>query len=228
VSVMKFQDAATLSAYLDGQLSTVEIARLEARLAADSGLRQVLNDLRVARGLLGQTPRRRVPRNFMLNAIDPRVRAPQPRAVPALAYAGVLASLLFVLSIAVNTVTPAARATYMAAPAYGMGGGMAGGDGSALPPVEAPEQSFEALPAGTPALEAPVAPPGAVAPTVEPLAKAAQPQPATAPEPQQEAPAPIPALWLRLFAIAAVLLGILSWCLDRLTRRRFHGKSPGK
>jgi anti-sigma factor RsiW len=45
---MKFQDAETLSAYLDGQLSTVEIARLEARLAVDSGLRQVLNDLRVA------------------------------------------------------------------------------------------------------------------------------------------------------------------------------------
>lgn len=228
MSLMRFQDAETLSAYLDGQLSAVETARVEARLALDSGLRQVLDDLRVARGLLGQARRRTAPRNFMLSARDPRVRAPQPRAVPALAYAGALASLLFVLSITVNIVTPAARATYMAAPAVGMGGGMAGGDGAALPQVEAPEQSFEMAPAATPEMEAPMAPFGAAAPTVEPLAKAAPPEAAAAPEPQQEAPAPIPNPWLQLFALAAVLLGILSWYLERYTRRRFHSKSPGK
>ena len=45
----------------------VTLARLEKRLAVDAGLRQVLDDLRVARGLLKRTPRRKAPRNFTLN-----------------------------------------------------------------------------------------------------------------------------------------------------------------
>ena len=78
---MKFQDVEHLSAFLDGQLSPAEAANLEARLAVDASLRKVLDDLRVARGLLRRTPRLRAPRNFMLSPLNARVRAPQPSRV---------------------------------------------------------------------------------------------------------------------------------------------------
>src|SRR5512138_2425968 len=105
---MQFRDAELLSAYLDGQLDAGEVARIEARLAVDAGLRKLLDDLRVPRGLLRRVRRRRAPRNFTLNPLDFRVAAPQPRAVPVLRYAGVLASLLFFLTVGINALTPLA------------------------------------------------------------------------------------------------------------------------
>ena len=89
---MNFREAELLSAYLDKQLNAADAARIEKRLAVDAGLLGVLDDLRVARGLLRRVPRRRAPRNFMLNPLNARVRAPQPRAVPVLRYAGSLAA----------------------------------------------------------------------------------------------------------------------------------------
>ncbi|MFH1183740.1 MAG: hypothetical protein V1755_01710 [Chloroflexota bacterium] len=217
---MKFRDAEHLSAYLDGQLSASEISRLEARLAVDAGLRQLLDDLRVARGLLRRVPRRRASRNFALSPLDARVRAPQPRAVPALRYAGAVASLLFLFTVAVNNIAPLAARRLAAAPAAGIG--MGGGVGGGAPEAEATEQTLTLAPLGTPLVEEPPAAQDLAAPTPEAFAKAAPPAGSAAAEARPGAPAPIPEGWMLMLAIAGIGFGALSWYIDRRTRRNFR------
>jgi anti-sigma factor RsiW len=219
---MKFQDVEQLSAFLDGQLSPLEAARLEARLSVDASLRKVLDDLRVARGLLRRTPRLRAPRNFTLNPMNARVRAPQPRAVPFLRYAGALASLLFVFTVALNTLGPSLRQSLASAPPYGfgMGGGVGGGPAESGPVAE-PATTMEAMMA---APEAPMQ----EAPTEDAFAKTAPPAEAPAADLQRGAPAPVPALWIMLLAVAGVLLTGLSLYIDRITRRNFRSREIEK
>ena len=61
-------DLEQLSAYLDGELESVETARLEARLLEDEGLRLELQELRATAQMLGMLPQVRLPRNFTLSA----------------------------------------------------------------------------------------------------------------------------------------------------------------
>lgn len=230
---MNFKDVEHLSAFLDGQLSPSEVTRLEARLAVDANLRKVLDDLRVARGLLRRTPRLRAPRNFTLSPMNARVRAPQPRSVPILRYAGALASLLFMFTIALNTVGPSLRQSLASAPAYGYGmGGGGGGDevigGGAAEPEAAAEpaatmETMLAAPAA-PAQEMPPAEAPAEAPTEDAFAKQAAPAEAPAADAARGAPAQIPALWIMLLAVAGVLLIGLSLYIDRMTRRNFRSR----
>ena len=219
---MKFQDVEHLSAFLDGQLSASESSRLEARLAADAGLRRLLDDLRVARGLLRRVPRRQAPRNFTLSPVNPRVRAPQPRSVPMMRYAGLVASILFAFAAAVNSLTPLVARNLAAAPApaFGMGGGVGGG----APEEEAPLESLPVGPAGTPLAEAPLAPQDLAAPTAEAFAKAAPQGELQQAEARPAALAPIPELWLLLLAAMGILLIATSWYLDRYTRRSFRSR----
>ena len=212
---MKFRDVEQLSAYLDGHLSPDEAARIEGRLVVDARLRQVLDDLRVARGLARRIPHRKAPRSFALSAVNPRVLAPRPRAVPILRYAGGLAALLFVFSAAFNTLAPLAGRSMAAAPTsgYGLGGGVGGG----APDAEAPLES----------LAAPAAPQESQldlsAPTEEPFAKAA-PEGGAGDAQPTAAPAPIPANWMLIFAILGIGLASLAWYVDRHTRRDFRSK----
>jgi len=217
---MNFRDVEHLSAYLDGQLTASETAQLETRLAADAGLRGLLDDLRVARGLLRRVPRRRAPRNFTLNPLNSRVRAPQPRAVPFLRYVGAVASLLFVLTATINTLAPLAARSLAAAPppGYGMGGGVGGGP----PEAEANVPQMAIAPSGTPVAEAPAAPLDLTAPSAEALAKAAPPAESPDAGLRQGPKAPFPAIWMLILAIAGILFGGLSWYLDRYTRRNFR------
>jgi anti-sigma factor RsiW len=219
---MKFQDVEHLSAFLDGQLSPAEAARIEARLAVDASLRKVLDDLRVARGLLRRTPRLRAPRNFMLSPRNARVRAPQPRSVPFLRYSGALASLLFLFTVGFNTLGPSIRQSLASAPAYGfgMGGGMGGG---------AAEPEAAAEPAATmDALMAAPAAPAEEAPSEEAFAKEAPPVEAPAADVARGTPAPVPALWIMALAVAGVLLIGLSVYIDRMTRRKFRSRVEEK
>ena len=219
---MKFQDVERLSTYLDGQLSPAETARLEARLASDSALRQVLDDLRVARGLSRMLPRRRAPRRFTLNPLSARVRAPQPLAVAVFRFAGAVASLLFVFAAAVNSLAPLAARSLAAAqpPGYGMGGG--GGDGTLE--AEAPAEAMAAPVGPTLAVEAPLAQQESAAPTQEAFSKEALPAEPQAADTRQAAPASIPPIWLLLLGILGILLVGLSWYTDRRTRRNFRSK----
>jgi len=60
------QDWQQLSAYLDGQLSTTEKERLEARLHSQTSLRSGLEEINQTRTILRSVPRRKVPHNFIL------------------------------------------------------------------------------------------------------------------------------------------------------------------
>jgi hypothetical protein len=96
-----------LSAYLDGQLSAGERARLETQLAADLALRAELEALRHTVALVRDLPPVPIPRNFILPqamAARPRpVRPLRPRrawAAPLLTAATAVVSLLFVVVLA--------------------------------------------------------------------------------------------------------------------------------
>jgi hypothetical protein len=120
-----FRDVEQLSAYLDGNLSRAEAARLETRLRSEPGLGSVLQELRQARAALRRTPQRRAPRNFTLTPKTAGLKPPVPRAVPMLSWASAVAMLLFTCSLGTSLLGRLSfgpGAPMMAAPA-GMGGG---------------------------------------------------------------------------------------------------------
>ncbi len=223
---MTFRDVEKLSAYLDGQLSRADAARLESRLASDPGLRAVMDDLRRTRAVLRAAPKRRAPRNFTLRAESRRVRPPLPRLVPALRLASIVASLLLVITFATNFVVPLS-ASRSAQPAYGFGGG--GGDATDTGPMalEAPAATEEKFAA--PAAPTEPAPTEDSARTLEPAAKNIAPQgtqgltpgPAL---PEASPPPPIPAAWQAGLLAAAVVLAALAFLLRWLTDRRWRQK----
>jgi anti-sigma factor RsiW len=177
-----FRDVELLSAYLDGQLSQAEAARLETRLKTDPQLRTVFDELSQPRALLRKLPARRAPRNFTLTPKMAGVKPPIPRAFPLFRLASALAAILFFFSFATNLTVPAFSAVRNAAapmPAYGIGGGGPG------------EPAQEAAPAA-PAAAATAAPAATEAPAM--LAPAATEAPATAAPtmPAQDAVAPTP------------------------------------
>jgi hypothetical protein len=88
------RDLERLSAYLDGQLSRAEVARLEARLRDEALLREALDGLRQAKAALASLPSLRPPRNFTLTREMAGVR-PQRRAYPALRLATAIATVAF-------------------------------------------------------------------------------------------------------------------------------------
>jgi hypothetical protein len=167
-----FRDVELLSAYLDGELSQAESARLETRLKSDPQLRTIFDDISQSRSLLRRLPARRAPRNFTLTPKMAGIKPPVPRAFPIFRFASAVAAILFVFSFAVNLTAPILANTSASAPmAYGKGGGggadptmeaailataMAEGPAAAAPVAPAPTEA----PAATesPALMAPAAP----------------------------------------------------------------------
>jgi hypothetical protein len=96
-----------LSAYLDGQLSAAEQARLEAQLAADPALQAELDALRYTVALVRDLPPVPSPRNFILSQTATAQPRPAPSArfrhawtAPLLTAATAVASLLFVVVLA--------------------------------------------------------------------------------------------------------------------------------
>lgn len=142
-----FRDVEQLSAYLDGELSQAEAARLETRLAADPQLASVFEALRQSRALLRQLPQRRAPRNFTLTPKMVGQKPPLPRAYPFFRFSTALAAVLLLLTFAINAIGPLTSGVMAPAPAYGMGGGE----------VEQPAVAMEE-PAATEAPAEPAAP----------------------------------------------------------------------
>ena len=159
---MKQRDLEILSSYLDGQLSSVEAARLEARLRTEPDLRSVLQDLRGARSVLRQLPMRKAPRTFRLTPKMVGKNPPLPRAYPVFRFATTLATLLLFFTFGLNFVGPQLASQ---PPVFGMGGGGA-------PDTYAAESASQA------ATEAPLA---EMAPATE--APAEEPAVARAPMP---------------------------------------------
>jgi len=154
-----FRDVEQLSAFLDGQISRAEQARLEARLKADPALAAALEDLRQSRALLRRTPKRRAPRNFTLTPKMAGIRPPVPRLVPALSWASAVAMLLFVCTLGTSLIGQlsfGAGAPMMASapdntgPRYGIGGGPAATEA----PVAATEAAIDETALATPTPEA--------------------------------------------------------------------------
>jgi hypothetical protein len=147
---MNQRDLELLSSYLDGQLKPSDSARLENRLKTDPQLVSVLNDLRATRSLLRKLPQRRAPRSFTLTRKMVGQNPPLPKAYPLFRFTTALATLLFLFSFGLNSVSR------MAAPAAGGFGG--GGDAASQ---QSSELYAEGVPAATeePAAAAPAEPP---------------------------------------------------------------------
>ena len=151
---MKQRDLELLSSYLDGQLSPSESARLESRLASDSELRAVMDDLRGARSLLRRLPARKAPRNFTLTRKMVGQNPPMPRTYSAFRFVTTLATLLLFFTVGLNLL---GSQTASQAPAFGMGGGAGDTDTFAAqapaateaPATEAPAAEMAPLPTET-------------------------------------------------------------------------------
>jgi len=76
------RDLEVLSNYLDGQLTTGERARLEARLQTELELRTVLEQIRQTRAAVRNLPFLRAPRNYTLTPKMVGVRRQSPRIYP--------------------------------------------------------------------------------------------------------------------------------------------------
>jgi len=152
-----FRDVEKLSAYLDGQLKPSEKAHLEARLRTEPELASVLQDLRQARGILRQLPKRRAPRNFTLTPKMVGLKPPMPRAYPVFRLATALATLLLFFTFATNFMAPLMTRTAAPVP-YGVGGGYGGGGGGGGADTEMENQLLATAQAesAAPAAEAPM------------------------------------------------------------------------
>lgn len=244
-----FRDVEKLSAYLDGQLSTAETARLEPRIAANPALAAVLEAMRQSRSVLRRLPQRRAPRNFTLTPRMAGLRAPTPRAVPVLRFATVLATVLLAITFATNTLAPMSTSLQSAMP-MGIGGGApeerpqsGGGSDVAEEPVTvevdvtvvveavAPEEPASSQPMGTPTPESnepryETEPTQALkVPEAPTEAAALEMPPQQTPEPEI-APQLVPPGWqIGLFAVA-VILGLaalfLYWNNQRTFRRKLN------
>jgi anti-sigma factor RsiW len=93
------RDARLLSEYIDGQLKPGPRARLEARLEADAGLRQALDDLARTCQLLRSQEPLRVPRSFILT--QAMVGGKKPAAAPTYPVFGLVSAMATVLLILV-------------------------------------------------------------------------------------------------------------------------------
>lgn len=109
---LRDRDWQDLSAYLDGELSSRERARLEERLASREDLRTALEELRRVRVILRSQPRLRAPRNFTLGPAfaSQRVRRQPSRSLsPVFGLVSALASVLFILVVVGESIFGVAR-----------------------------------------------------------------------------------------------------------------------
>ncbi|MBI5964882.1 MAG: hypothetical protein HY863_15495 [Chloroflexi bacterium] len=231
-----FRDIEQLSAYLDGQLSPSDSARLESRISSDPELDSVLSDLRAARGILRKLPARKAPRNFTLTRKMVGLKPPLPRTFSFFRFSTAFAAVMLMLTFAANSLLPrisfGAAAPMAAQESLGVGGGCTSGCGGggapdALAATEAPVATEAPLVVESPAAtEAPVVglaplatevPPSAsentsrvaVTPTAEmSVAKEPEIMPVPQDQPQGQSEAVIPSAW-QIGLLVIVLLGAL-------------------
>lgn len=91
------RDWERLSAYLDGQLSGRERARMASRLQSEPELKSALEDLRRTQIILRSLPKLRAPRNYTLTPQMVPAREERRRAYPVFGLASAIATLLLVL-----------------------------------------------------------------------------------------------------------------------------------
>jgi anti-sigma factor RsiW len=152
-----FRDIEQISAYLDGQLSPSESARLESRITSDPELASAFNDLRATRGILRKLPVRKAPRNFILTRQMVGLKPPLPRSYSFFRFSTAFATVLLMLTFAANLVVPNISFSAGApAPAAQEAFGIGGGPSSAAMPAASEAPVATEAPAA--AIEAPAAP----------------------------------------------------------------------
>lgn len=221
---MNQRDLELLSAYLDGQLSPSDSARLEARLKTDRELVSILDELRATRTILRKLPQRRAPRNFTLTRKMVGLNPPMPRSYPTFRFATVVATLLFFFTFGVNTLAP----QFLQAPAFGMGGG--GGEPETFaqqaPVLESASAAATEAPVESPAAD--LAPQPTLFPPSEDTARVLETPTTKVGEEGQvrtdrEADAPfIPSIWQTLFAVVAVVGAMLMALMRRSSINRWR------
>ena len=225
----KFHDIELLSSYLDGQLNTAESKRLETRLASDPELASALNDIRATRSILRKLPARKAPRNFTLTRKMVGLKPPLPRTYPLLRFATAFATILFVMSLSVNMMSPFVSFGAPAAPAavFGSGGGNDAATEEAFmqaaePVTEEPSAMAESAPVATETAriaETPATKEG----ESEAAAQDQAPETANQAPVEDEAPAPFtPFNWTFLFLIISVIGGVILWVMRLSARSRWR------
>ena len=221
-----------LSSYLDGQLNASESTRLESRLTSDPELASVLNDLRLARGILRKLPARKAPRNFTLTRKMVGLKPPLPRAYPLFRFSTTFATILLVVTFAANLLTPQIR--YAATAPYGIGGGGGGCEepcggggpaGASVAATEAPAAAEAPLMEMAPAVSATEDPSARIE---EPSADAMQAPKELENEsalPEQSSgtnEAVVPILWQIILLVIIALGGVLMWAMRRSASRKWQ------
>lgn len=213
---MDFHDVQLLSEYLDGRLGPAAVAGLESRLKDDAELAAVLSDLRLARNLARAVPQRRAPRNFTLRPGMRGLAAPIPPAFPVLRLASAVATLIFLVTVAVNQLAPlaASRQAAPASAAYGFGGGG--------PPAEVATPPLPA--AAAPAATAPPLLAAAPSAGTEATQSAPDLQAKSLQKPPEATVAPplVAAPWQWILAGLAVAFAFGAWVLYAAASRKFR------
>jgi len=116
------KDYETLSAYLDGQLSPRDRAKVESRIQTRPEWRTEFEELRSTRLLLRSLPKHRAPRNFTLTPAMVAGRQRQaPRAYPFFRLASAVASALLIVvfasDLAINLTAQSLARSAASAPA---------------------------------------------------------------------------------------------------------------
>lgn len=227
---MNQRDLELLSSYLDGQLKTSDSARLEKRLASDSDLRAVLDDLRAARGLLRQLPLRKAPRNFTLTPKMVGKNPPLPRSYPAFRFVTALASLMLFFTLGLNFVVP----QLAQAPAFGMGGGGAPEVFSASEAPAVPEAAATEAPAEEPSILLVPEPTATVSPAADSARDVETPSDKQGVTNSADLPAeppaqilpepPVPPLWQIVLAAIALLGALVMVMMRQAAASRWRRK----
>jgi hypothetical protein len=220
---MNYREVERLSAYLDGQLGSSDLARLESQLQSDASLRAVLEDLRAARELLRKLPTRKAPSNFSLTRKMVGAKPPMPRAYPVYRLAAAFATILLLFTFAVNGIAPRLTSfASAAAPAYGYGGG-GGGPESNPAATEAPVAvpPSELLPMPT----APVPAQDGARILETPSLKSSAPETLGARQVEARNKEPVPFGWQVGLGLIAIISGVITWVINRSTVARWRKQS---
>jgi anti-sigma factor RsiW len=241
------RDLEQLSAYLDGQLSQSDRARLEIRIKSDAGLAAALEELRQTRAFLRRTPQRHAPRNFTLTPGMAGIRPPMPRLVPVLSWASAVAMLFFIFTLGaglVGQLSLGKTASMNAAVPMGSGAGPlaaapmapANANTATMVPVMAAPAPLVPAASGVPATNVPLAassnPPAAPTPTVEISIMSVEQATPPAVSRFAQSPAAPKSLqrqvnyWLIIWPGMAVILGASAVAAWGLNKRAFQRKNP--
>ncbi len=228
---MNQRDIELLSAYLDGQVSPADSAKLESRLKTDPELESVLRDLRAARGILRKIPVRKAPRNFTLTRQMAGLRPPLPRTYPLFRLATVFASVLFLFSFTATALSPIFSLTPPEQSYFGMGGGGGCEEPCGGGPMETAPMEESAPPAAAEQAE----PQSAYAEDgtriiIEstPSMKEGETAPAdglapeTAPQPTVQEEAPVSYALPLIFLVISIAGGFITWGMYRSAQSKWR------